>query len=695
VKNYLHASPLHRARRPKPVWWRKHGPAIRVAFCFAFVGLATISIRFFQRDGTDANLIWGANALLLTYLLLAPRWRWAIYLTAGITAMAVGSALIGETWKTSFLYNGLNLVEVLIGALLLRRKSTQLPRFTDPNYLVRFVCYAVLAGPIIAGSILALIMAIWRHTSPVKTLFDWVIGDGLGAAVVIPTFAAIFQTRFRDSENLLRHWFYPLVLGVVTVVAFSQNGTPFLLLILPFLVLVLMRLGLGFAALATLLIAVTASWYTSHGSGPFAISKSVDLVGSSVQLQFFVACCIFMIYIVSVILEERSAIEQRLQEIASMHALVTENSRDVILLADLEGRRTYVSPAIEKMKGWKPEELIDRKFSDRAHPDDRERLEGTVRRLRLGSEDAVIEYRKQDRKGEYGWVEASLRMFRDRKTGIPAGILSLIRDISERKRSEEALLRTEKLAATGRLAASIAHEINNPLEAITNLLFLLRESCGANGEALNYVTLAEGEVQRMSAITQQTLRFYRQSTSPARANVAEILDSVLNFYSARLDALSIRVERNYDPSMDLYCYSGELRQVVANLVSNALDASSAGGRLIVRARRSHDWSETTRDGVRFTVADTGAGMDAIVRRRLFEAFFTTKGSTGTGLGLWVSHEIIHKHRGKVHVRSRLASLRGSSGTVIQMFFPDNQELTVAGRPAEVNSGAEASFVKTM
>jgi PAS domain S-box-containing protein len=679
MNNDVYAGPLHDGRHPKPVWWRKQASAFRVAFCFFSVALATISVWFFQREGSGANLIWSANGLLLTYLLLAPRWRWPVYLTTGLTAMVVGSALIGEVWKTNLLYNGLNLVEVIVGALLLRRKSTQLPRFTDPNYLVRFVCYAVLAGPIIAGSILALIMAAWRDAAPIKTLLEWVIGDGLGAAVVIPTFAAIFQSRFRDSASLKRHWFYPLVLAVVTVVAFSQNRTSFLLLILPLLVLVLMRLGLGFAALATLLIAATASWYTIHGSGPFAISKSVDLVDSSIQLQFFVACCIFMIYIVSIVLEERSAIEQRLQEIASIHALVTENSRDVILLADLEGRRTYVSPAIERMKGWKPEELINRRLSEQAHLEDRGRLEDTIRRLRLGSEDAIIEYRAQNRKGEYGWVEANLHMFRDRKTGIPSGILSLIRDISERKRSEDALRRTEKLAATGRLAASIAHEINNPLEAITNLLFLLRHSCGANEEALNYVTLAEGEVQRMSDITQQTLRFYRQSTLPARANVADLLDSVLNLYSARLSSLSIRVERNYDSAMDLYCFSGELRQVIANLVSNAIDASTVGGRLIVCARRSHDWSETNRGGVRFTVADTGGGMDAEVRRRLFEAFFTTKGHTGTGLGLWVSHEIIHKHHGKVRVRSRHAPLSGSSGTVFQMFFPDNQELTAVVR----------------
>ncbi len=232
---------------------------------------------------------------------------------------------------------------------------------------------------------------------------------------------------------------------------------------------------------------------------------------------------------------------------------------------------------------------------------------------------------------------------------------AIVMDVSERKRSEDALRRTEKLAATGRLAASIAHEINNPLEAITNLLYLLRRFCELDSVALNYVTIAEREVRRMSEITQQTLRFYRQSTLPARASMEELLDAVLDMYSARLGTLGITLERNYDPNLDVFCFAGEIRQVISNLVSNAMDATAGGGRLIVRARRSRDWVHTQRAG--------GADHDcrhrqrddqARCRSRLFEAFFTTKGATGTGLGLWVSHEIILKHHGIIHLRSRAA-----------------------------------------
>jgi PAS domain S-box-containing protein len=255
----------------------------------------------------------------------------------------------------------------------------------------------------------------------------------------------------------------------------------------------------------------------------------------------------------------------------------------------------------------------------------------------------------------------------------------IVLDASERKRNEEALRKTEKLAATGRLAASIAHEINNPLEAITNLLFLLHNYCALQDPALNYVVMAEHEAKRISEITQQTLRFYRQSTLPGRVRMGELLDSVLGLYPARINSLKLEVERRYEAELDIFCYAGELRQVFANLVGNAIDASSANGRLILRARSSRNWKDPAQRGIRFVVADNGSGMEPAVRDRIFEAFFTTKEITGTGLGLWVSQEIIEKHRGLIHVRSRTAFMGRASGTVFQIFIPDDPNLVAPAR----------------
>ena len=263
----------------------------------------------------------------------------------------------------------------------------------------------------------------------------------------------------------------------------------------------------------------------------------------------------------------------------------------------------------------------------------------------------------------------------------------IVRDVSERVRAEETLRKTEKLAATGRLAASIAHEINNPLEALTNILYLLRNFTTLDPTAHEYVTMAEHEVRRVAEIAQQTLRFYRQSTLPTRATMAELIDSVLDLYKTRINNQGVTVQREFDPQLTLFCYSGEIRQVFANLLGNAIDASIPGSRIIVRARPSHDWRYGDRKGVRFTVADTGGGMDSEVRERVFEAFFTTKEATGTGLGLWVSHEIIQKHQGTIRVRSRSVHSGGSSGTVFQIFLPDDENLAAAAQQLAARQAA--------
>jgi PAS domain S-box-containing protein len=251
----------------------------------------------------------------------------------------------------------------------------------------------------------------------------------------------------------------------------------------------------------------------------------------------------------------------------------------------------------------------------------------------------------------------------------------IVSETTERKQTEQALRRTEKLAATGRLAASIAHEINNPLEGVTNLLYLLRHHDSLDDEARKYAEMAQHEVARVSEITQQTLRFYKQSTLPVMVSLTELMESVLVLYQGKVNAAQVKVERRFrDAGAQVFGLSGELRQVFANLIGNAIDAMPTGGRLVLDVRKSVDW-QTGEQGIRMTCADTGTGMEAAVRRRIFEPFFTTKEATGTGLGLWVSAEILVKHKAKVRVKSKVhpkASTGKASqgGTVFMVFFPD-------------------------
>jgi PAS domain S-box-containing protein len=257
------------------------------------------------------------------------------------------------------------------------------------------------------------------------------------------------------------------------------------------------------------------------------------------------------------------------------------------------------------------------------------------------------------------WVRVQVRPASD-------GIILFFRDITEQKRATAALMQTEKLAAVGRLAASIAHEINNPLESVTNLLYLARSSEDAT-EIQNYLDIAERELRRVSVISNQTLRFYKQSTSPRPVTCEDLFESVLSIYQGRIVNSRVTVEKRKRTKKPVLCFEGEIRQVLNNLVGNAIDAMHpAGGRLLVRSREATNW-KTGQRGLSLTVADTGPGMSPSVMKKMFDAFFTTKGIGGTGLGLWVSKDIVDRHEGLFLVRS--SQKKNSSGTVFTLFLP--------------------------
>jgi len=257
------------------------------------------------------------------------------------------------------------------------------------------------------------------------------------------------------------------------------------------------------------------------------------------------------------------------------------------------------------------------------------------------------------------------------------GIGIFFTDITDRRRQEDALRKTEKLAAVGRLASSISHEINNPLESVVNLLYLIET---ASPESINdvktYAALATNELARVSHIVTQTLKFHRQSMNATETRMVEILESVVSLFQGRVATRDVRLSRRYTQHDKVVCFAGDLRQVFANLIGNALDATADCGRIWLRTRLSCDW-KTGRPGLRVLVADNGCGMSVATQKGLFEPFFTTKPATGTGLGLWVSEEIVRNHRGTIHVRSaeaipleaRRPGCLHLNGTVFSIFFP--------------------------
>ena len=230
--------------------------------------------------------------------------------------------------------------------------------------------------------------------------------------------------------------------------------------------------------------------------------------------------------------------------------------------------------------------------------------------------------------------------------------------------TQQALMQSEKLAVTGRLAASIAHEINNPLEAVTNLLYLARTS-PAVADREYYLLEAEKELARVSQITNQTLMFNRQVSGPSATDVAGVLNSVLSLYQGRLRNSNVVIERDFEEIPLLIASGGELRQLFANLIGNALDAMRGGGKLTLRLRKTRNGSGNHK-GIRVLIADSGYGIPPAIKSRVFEPFVSTKGNTGTGLGLWLGLEIVNKHGGSIRLRSRTTA---PTGTVISISLP--------------------------
>jgi two-component system NtrC family sensor kinase len=251
-------------------------------------------------------------------------------------------------------------------------------------------------------------------------------------------------------------------------------------------------------------------------------------------------------------------------------------------------------------------------------------------------------------------------------------------------RAAATLRENQKLITVGRLAASIAHEINNPLESVTNLLYLIGEEQELSDSARGYLALAQRELDRVGQISRQTLNFSRETTGPVRAHIDELAEEVLSLYHRRIMEKDLRVERQYDCAEEASIYPGEMRQVLSNLITNAVEASSNRGRLRVRIRCTRNWSDPGVRGIRISIGDNGTGIDPAVQRRLGEPFFTTKGQRGTGLGLWVTRSIIKRYGGEIQLRSSVDPRR--HGTVFSIFMPTNMRPRAVDSPAESREG---------
>jgi PAS domain S-box-containing protein len=333
---------------------------------------------------------------------------------------------------------------------------------------------------------------------------------------------------------------------------------------------------------------------------------------------------------------------------------------------DLEGRCTFVNRAALSMLGFSADELIGRNMHQMIH---HHRIDGSeypaedcsiynvFRKSRPFSNQVDHIFRKD---GSHFWTEMSAQPILHE--GKLRGAVVTFRDITQSRMAEEALRRSEKLAAVGQLASSIAHEINNPLEAVLNLVYLVRNSETLD-EARTYASLAESELVRVADIALQTLRFHRSQTAAAAVDLEDTIHAILRLYASRFPARNITVNHRMKPSPKAMLLEGDIRQVLNNLIRNAYDAMPSGGHLHLRLRPA-SCMKTGVDGLRVSVGDTGTGFLPAMHGHLFEPFHTTKEVTGTGLGLWISKGIIDKHQGRIQMRSR-----EGAGTVFSIWLP--------------------------
>ena len=330
---------------------------------------------------------------------------------------------------------------------------------------------------------------------------------------------------------------------------------------------------------------------------------------------------------------------------------------------------------ISALWGLPPEEHVVPlpEFVERMHPDDRERVAGIVQDAIATGESYDVEFRVIWPDKSIHWLAARGAAVRD-ETGKITKVLGIALEVTERHQTEKTLRESEKLAAAGRLAATIAHEINNPLEAVVNLVYLAKMDPGLADSTRNVLDTADVELARVTHMVRQTLGFYRESRNPVWVDLAAMAQELVGFYRNKLVRKNIRLTLRAKPA-SLYGFEGELRQVVSNLISNAIDAAPLNGRIAVHIG-------TIGKFVRVTVGDNGHGITPENRARLFQPFFTTKSDVGTGLGLWVSKGIVDKHNGTIRIRT--STKDGGCGTVFAITFPAQaiekvaQSATLAG-----------------
>jgi PAS domain S-box-containing protein len=344
-------------------------------------------------------------------------------------------------------------------------------------------------------------------------------------------------------------------------------------------------------------------------------------------------------------------------------AAIVDSADDAIISKDLNGIVRSWNQGAHQIFGYTAEEMIGQSIL-RIIPDERQYEEDEIlQKLRAGQRIDHYETVRRKKNNETVEVSVTISPIKD-ESGLVIGASKIARDISERKHVERLLLQSEKLAATGRMAAAIAHEINNPLESIINLVYLARRESAVEGKAYRFLATAEEELERVSHLARQTLGYYRDTGTPAVVHLHDLIENVLTVYNTRLLTTGISVDTRFNDLQKILVSKGELIQVFSNIIANAIDAMRNGGSLRVSTR---NLLSSSGDGIQVIIQDNGTGIKQEHLARIFEPFFTTKGDLGSGIGLWVAKQLIERRGGDISVASSVE--KDNSGTTFTIFLP--------------------------
>ena len=368
-------------------------------------------------------------------------------------------------------------------------------------------------------------------------------------------------------------------------------------------------------------------------------------------------------------------VSQRRQNEESRYRLaaIVDSADDAIASKDLNGIVLTWNEGARRTFGYTAEEMIGTPIRRLIPPELQHEEDEILDKIRAGERIEHYETVRVRKDGERIQVSVTISPIRDR-SGTIIGASKIARDISDRKRLERLLIDAEKLAVNGRMAASIAHEINNPLESLMNLIYLARQNSPHNSKAHQYLATAEEELERVSHIARQTLGYYRDTGSPAALYIHHLLENVLTVYQSKLISTNITTDMEFNDPEKIVVRKGEMLQVFSNIIANAIDAMSRGGRLTICTGVAN---RPEGDGVEVLVRDTGSGIKPEQLKRVFEPFFTTKGDVGTGVGLWVARQLVNKRGGDIDITS--STEPGQNGTQVTIFLPfDNPAEPAAG-----------------